>query len=68
LKKQYLMLKTIILFHRFAIEQIKKGKSLSDILKHPVRADITRMRYISENKLDDFNNIINKISSIEEKK
>jgi len=61
LKKQYLMLKTIILFHRFALEQIKQGKPLSDILKHPVREDIVKMRYIAEDELDNFNKIFNKI-------
>ncbi|RLI51805.1 MAG: V-type ATP synthase subunit A, partial [Candidatus Thorarchaeota archaeon] len=63
LKKQYLMLKTIITFHHFAFQMIKKGKPLSEILKIPVREDIVKMRYIGEDKLEEFNKIIEKINN-----
>lgn len=63
LKKQYFMLKTIITFHRFALQQINKGKLLSEILKLPVREEIVKMKYIGEEELDKFNQLIEKIEN-----
>ena len=63
LQKQYRMLKTILIFHDFALKAIKKQKRLDDILKLPVRQDITIMRYIPENKLEEIDKIEEKIAS-----
>ncbi len=63
LKKQYLMLKTIILFYRKSLNEIEKGKSLEEILKKPVKEEIARMKYIPENKLEEFLKIHQKIES-----
>jgi V/A-type H+-transporting ATPase subunit A len=63
LKKQYLMIKTIILFYRNSLKEIEKGKSLEEILKKPVREEIARMKYIPENNLEKFLEIHQKIES-----
>jgi len=63
LKKQYLMLKSIILFYRKSLNEIEKGKSLEEILKKPVKEEIARMKYIPENKLEEFLKIHQKIES-----
>jgi V/A-type H+-transporting ATPase subunit A len=63
LKKQYLMIKTIILFYRNSLKEIEKGKSLEEILKKPVREEIARMKYIPENNLEKFLEIQQKIET-----
>ena len=53
LKKQYRMLKAIILFHHYASEAIDKGVSIEKIRHLPVKEDIVKMRYIPHPKVDE---------------
>ncbi|HOK55998.1 MAG TPA: V-type ATP synthase subunit A [bacterium] len=64
LKKQYLMLKTIILFYRVSLKAIEKGRTLEEILKNPVREEISRMKYVPEDKLEEIIKLQEKISSL----
>ena len=61
LKKQYRMLRAILTFHKLALSAIEKGKPLEEILKLPVREDIAKMRYIDEDKLEEFDKLEEKI-------
>jgi V/A-type H+-transporting ATPase subunit A len=54
--KQYKMLKDIIRFHHAASEAIEQGVPFEEITALPIREEIGRMRYITEDalgKLDD---------------
>jgi V/A-type H+-transporting ATPase subunit A len=62
LKKQYRMLKAIILFHHYASELLAKGVSIEKIRHLPVKEDIVKMRYIPHPKVDEeFNKLESKI-------
>ncbi|NLG11545.1 MAG: V-type ATP synthase subunit A [Elusimicrobia bacterium] len=50
LKKQYRMLKAIILFHRYASRAIEQGVPVDKISAFPVKEDIVSMRYIPHSK------------------
>jgi V/A-type H+-transporting ATPase subunit A len=63
LKKQYRMLKLILLFEDEAIKALKKGVYLSNILSLDVRDKIARSKYIGEDELSKIDDI-----SIEVKK
>ncbi|MGC8977548.1 MAG: V-type ATP synthase subunit A [Candidatus Ratteibacteria bacterium] len=64
LKKQYLILKTIILFYHVSLKAIEKGRTLEEILKNPIREEIAKMKYISENNLDEFTKLHEKIKNL----
>ncbi|MCM8806684.1 MAG: V-type ATP synthase subunit A [Candidatus Omnitrophica bacterium] len=64
LKKQYYMLKTIILFYRVSSSALEKGKTLEEILKNPVREEIARMRYIPEKNYEEFLKLHEKILNL----
>ena len=53
LKKQYRMLKAILLFHHYASEAIDKGASIEKIRHLPVKEEIVKMRYIPHPKVDE---------------
>ena len=61
LKKQYLLLKLVLAFHHEAVEAVKRGKELQQILNAPVREKIAKAKYIPEAKLDQFGDIENEI-------
>ncbi len=61
LKKQNLMLKTILLFHQEAMNAISSGIPLKSILSLKVRDQISRMKEIREENLDQINQIIDEI-------
>lgn len=63
LKKQYLMLKTIILFYTNSLREMERGKTLEEILKNPLREKIARMKYIPEDNLDQFTALHTSIKS-----
>ncbi|MGC9138101.1 MAG: V-type ATP synthase subunit A [Thermoplasmata archaeon] len=68
LKKQNLMLKTILLFHDEAMKSLEEGITLKQILSMKVRDEITRMKEIDEKNLDRIlrimENIRNEFSSL----
>lgn len=51
LKKQYLMLKAIILFDKGARVQMEQGVSLKKILADPIREQLSRAKYIKEDEI-----------------
>lgn len=63
LRKQYLMLKNIITFYHFAVEEFKNGVSLERILSLPVRAEISEMKFIPEDEIEKLEQIQLKIRS-----
>jgi len=54
IKKQYMMLKTIITFGRKEAELIKQGAQASQVSSLPVKAKISRMKWTPEDKFEEF--------------
>ena len=52
LRKQYLMMRTIIHFHNSGLKALKEGINLEDILKLEIREKISKMKFLEE-KGDD---------------
>lgn len=52
LKKQFEMLKTILIFYHEAEKAMEAGASFKDIETHPVRERISRMKYLEEAEMD----------------
>ena len=50
--KQYEMLKTILFFHKQALEAIEAGVDINDISKLKVREDIARAKYIPQDEMN----------------
>jgi V/A-type H+-transporting ATPase subunit A len=48
LKKQYLMLRTILHFHHLANQALDEGKEFAQIVALPVREKIAKMKYLPE--------------------
>ncbi len=48
LRKQYLMLRTIVHFHNSAIHALEEGASLENIQVMPVREQISKMKFLPE--------------------
>ncbi len=63
LRKQFLMLKIIIELHRACVRAIEKKAPLRKLLELPVRERITRMRYIKEDDLAEFDSILGDITA-----
>lgn len=61
LRKQFNMLQVILLFHREALAAIEKGVALADLLRLRVRERIARAKYISEDNLQQFDEIADEI-------
>ncbi|KXG77945.1 V-type sodium ATPase catalytic subunit A [Fervidicola ferrireducens] len=61
MKKQYRMLKLILLFYHEAQKALEKGASFPDIEKHPVRERIARAKYIEESNMHVFDEIEDEI-------
>ncbi len=54
LRKQFLMLKLIMGFHRAASAELEKGRDIEGLLAAPVREEIARAKFIPEDELDRF--------------
>ncbi len=61
LNKQYLMLKTIMLYHDLAMKAISSGVQLRSILTMKVRDQISRMKEIREENLSSFQDLMENI-------
>ncbi|MDD3982562.1 MAG: V-type ATP synthase subunit A [Candidatus Omnitrophica bacterium] len=57
LRKQYMMLKIVLLFDRLSRESLKRGGELEKIAALPVREKISRVKYIPEDKLEEFQSL-----------
>jgi len=52
LRKQYLMLRTIIHFHNQALKALEEGRSLDEIVSLEVREKISKMKFLPEEDSD----------------
>ena len=61
IKKQHLMLKTILTLHDLALESVNKGVKVNDIAKLEVKEKIARMKYVKaiEKEVDEIMREIN---------
>ncbi len=50
LRKQYLMLRTILAFHHKALQALEEGKEFSEIIALEVRERISKMKYLPEDE------------------
>jgi V/A-type H+-transporting ATPase subunit A len=48
MRKQYLMLRTILHFHHLALQALGEGKDLEEILSLEIREKISKMKYLPE--------------------
>ncbi len=55
--KQHRILKVIMLFFSLAKTKLKEGMSFEEILKLEAKEKISRLKYIEESKLEEFDNI-----------
>ncbi len=58
LKKQYLMLSTIINYHTWQANQIAQGKSFQECNKPEIKEFIKKMKFVPENNLSVFEKIL----------
>jgi len=63
LMKQYRMLKIIMGFYALSKEKLKEGMDFEKIVKLPVREKISRLKYIEENKLQEFDRVEKELRS-----
>lgn len=64
LNKQHLLMKLVLAFYDRAVEALKKGANMNDLIKMPVREAIGRFKYIHEDELEvNYENIINEIDA-----
>lgn len=64
LKKQHLMMKLVLAFYDRALEALKQGAEMNDLIKMAVRERIGRFKYTHEDELDvNFDKIIKEIDS-----
>jgi V/A-type H+-transporting ATPase subunit A len=63
LTKQYRMLKIILQFYSLSKEKLKEGMDFEQIIKLPIREKISRLKYIEEDKLQEFDKIENELRS-----
>lgn len=61
LNKQYLLIKLIMSFYTYALNALEQEKPLQEVIDAPVRDDIAKAKYISEDDLDKFSKIEDKI-------
>lgn len=52
LKKQHMMMKLVIAFYEKAVEALNQGAPLQKLINMPVREQIGRFKYVTEDKLD----------------
>jgi len=57
LSKQFRMLKVIMGFYRLSREKLKEGVELEKITRMPIREKISRLKYIAEDRLGEFDTI-----------
>jgi V/A-type H+-transporting ATPase subunit A len=53
IKKQYLMLKLILEYYHLSLEALKRDASIDDIICLPVREEIAKIKYLSEESLEE---------------
>jgi len=66
LKKQYLMLKIILEFHHQLLKLLEEGKDIQDLLSHPLREEIARMRYVKNEDEKTLSDLLERVRKIGE--
>ena len=61
LKKQYSILKLILMFHNMGLKAVAQGVPMDRVLSLPVRGRITRARLVPEDQLVEFESIEDQI-------
>ena len=61
--KQFKMLRIILTFHELSMQVLSRGGALRSVINHPIREEIARMRYITEEDLDKFVKLEDSIKS-----
>ncbi|MFH1029701.1 MAG: V-type ATP synthase subunit A [bacterium] len=54
IKKQYWMLKIILIFYHKALEAVENGVGLKDLISLPIKNKISRNKMVPENALEEF--------------
>jgi len=57
LDKQYRMLRIILKFYLLGKEKLREGMDLEKIITLPIREKISRLRYIEEDRLEEFDKV-----------
>lgn len=57
MKKQYRMLRLVLLFHKLGMEALEQGADLEALIEMPVREKIARCKFIKEDQLDEFDRL-----------
>jgi V/A-type H+-transporting ATPase subunit A len=65
LEKQYIMMQLVLDYYDKAVEGLKNGVSVEDLVKLPVRERIGRFKYLSNDKIDEEYKEINDLLSKE---
>lgn len=60
-KKQYLMLKNIMNFYAIASKLLEEGVPLQSILKLPEREKIARMKFVSEGRISEIEQLVKEV-------
>jgi V/A-type H+-transporting ATPase subunit A len=63
IKKQYLILKAIMVFYKLAKEKIQSGFKLKDLLDLPVKEEIGRAKSIPMDEIDKLEQLIQQIEN-----
>jgi V/A-type H+-transporting ATPase subunit A len=63
MKKQYLMLKLILLYYELAKKALSQKVPIRKITTLPVKEEIARAKYIPENELGKFKEIENQLKT-----
>jgi V/A-type H+-transporting ATPase subunit A len=58
LRKQYLMMRTILYFHNAALKALEEGRTLTEILSLSEREEISKMKYLSEEEVSFLETLI----------
>ncbi len=61
LTKQYRMLKAILLYYQLGKEKLKEGVEFDKIAALPVREKISRLKYVPEDRLNEFDKVENEL-------
>lgn len=62
LEKQYLMMKLVISFYQESVLALEKGVDVEDLVKLPVREDIGRFKYTTEDNIqNEYQRILNEL-------
>jgi V/A-type H+-transporting ATPase subunit A len=62
IKKQYRLLRVVIHFYEEAMKAVTEGVELDEITELPVLEEIARAKYIAEEELDRFDDLLEEIS------